>query len=84
MAEAPRRQPAHRLTEPSHGAVSPLPAIPDPPNPPHPLRYNFHVIPFARAVMSVMVWLFFIGVAGSLLVIVISFVEDLTELLGKE
>jgi len=34
--------------------------------------------------MFVMVWLFFIGVTGSLLVILISFVEDLTELLGKE
>jgi hypothetical protein len=42
------------------------------------------VIAFAHAVMSVMVWLFFIGVIGSLLVILISFVEDLTELLGKE
>jgi hypothetical protein len=34
--------------------------------------------------MSVMVWLFFIGVTGSLLVILISFVEDLNELIGKE
>ncbi|HEX4067171.1 MAG TPA: hypothetical protein VHZ09_14205 [Acidobacteriaceae bacterium] len=42
------------------------------------------MIAFAHAVMSVMVWLFFIGVIGSLLVILISFVEDLTELLGKE
>jgi len=34
--------------------------------------------------MSVLTWLFFVGVAGSLLVIVISFFEDLTELLGHE
>lgn len=48
------------------------------------LFYNLLVIAFARAVMSVMIWLFFIGVAGSLLVILISFFEDLNELLGKE
>ncbi len=34
--------------------------------------------------MSVMTWLFFIGVTGSFIVIVISFFEDLIELLGKE
>jgi hypothetical protein len=34
--------------------------------------------------MSLLVWLFFVGVAGSLLVILISFVEDLHELVGKE
>lgn len=34
--------------------------------------------------MSAMVWLFFIGVAGSLIVILISFFEDLNELVGKE
>lgn len=49
-----------------------------------PLIYNFPVIAFARAVMTVMTWLFFIGVIGSLLVILISFFEDLNELVGKE
>lgn len=34
--------------------------------------------------MTVMVWLFFIGITGSLIVILISFIEDLHELLGKE
>jgi len=34
--------------------------------------------------MAVMTWLFFIGVTGSLIVIFISFFEDLNELLGKE
>lgn len=34
--------------------------------------------------MSVTTWLFLIGVAGSLLVILISFFEDLTELIGKD
>jgi hypothetical protein len=42
------------------------------------------VIALARACMTAMVWLFFIGVAGSLLVIIISFFEDLNELIGKE
>ncbi|MGB9146784.1 MAG: hypothetical protein WCC14_13240 [Acidobacteriaceae bacterium] len=34
--------------------------------------------------MSLCTWLFFIGSAGSLLVILISFFEDLHELLGKD
>lgn len=34
--------------------------------------------------MTVMTWFFFIGIAGSLVVIVISFVEDLTQISGKE
>jgi len=34
--------------------------------------------------MTVATWLFFIGVAGSLLVILISFFEDLSELLGGD
>jgi hypothetical protein len=42
------------------------------------------VLAFAHGVMTVMVWLFFIGIAGSLIVILISFAEDLHELLGKE
>ncbi|MGA8108544.1 MAG: hypothetical protein WB974_03870 [Acidobacteriaceae bacterium] len=42
------------------------------------------MLAFARGVMSVMTWLFFIGVTGSLIVILISFFEDLNELIGKE
>ncbi|MFZ0632675.1 MAG: hypothetical protein WA399_14020 [Acidobacteriaceae bacterium] len=42
------------------------------------------MIALAHAVMTGMVWIFFIGVAGSLLVIIISFFEDLNELIGKE
>lgn len=34
--------------------------------------------------MTGMTWIFFIGVAGSMLVIIISFFEDLNELVGKE
>jgi len=34
--------------------------------------------------MTVATWLFFVGVAGSLLVILISFFEDLSELLGGD
>ncbi len=34
--------------------------------------------------MSLCTWLFFIGISGSLLVILISFFEDLHELLGKD
>jgi hypothetical protein len=34
--------------------------------------------------MMTLSWLFFIGMAGSLIVILISFVEDLTELLGED
>lgn len=34
--------------------------------------------------MSFLTVLFFIGLAGSVLVILISFVEDITELFGKE
>jgi len=48
------------------------------------LIYNASVIALARACMTGMVWLFFIGIAGSLLVIIISFFEDLNELVGKE
>jgi hypothetical protein len=42
------------------------------------------VLALAHAAMSLATWLFFIGVAGSLVVIVISFAEDLHELLGKD
>jgi hypothetical protein len=48
------------------------------------LIYNAPVIALARACMTGMTWLFLIGVAGSLFVIVISFFEDLNELVGKE
>jgi len=34
--------------------------------------------------MTLLTWLFFIGAAGSLIVILISFFEDLTELFGKD
>ena len=34
--------------------------------------------------LTVLTWFFLIGSAGSLLVIVVSFFEDLNELLGKE
>ena len=34
--------------------------------------------------MHIAVWLFFLGITGSLIVILISFFEDLTELLSKE
>ena len=49
-----------------------------------PLIYNAVVLDFARTCMTVMTWLFFVGAAGSLLVVIISFFEDLTELVGKE
>ncbi len=48
------------------------------------LIYNARVLAFAHAVMSVLTWIFFVGIAGSLLVILISFFEDLNELVGKE
>jgi hypothetical protein len=48
------------------------------------LIYNSPVLTLAHDAMSIATWLFFIGIAGSLLVIVISFAEDLRELLGKD
>lgn len=39
---------------------------------------------FAHFGMSVLTVLFFVGLAGSCLVILISFVEDVAELSGKE
>ncbi len=42
------------------------------------------MIALARAGMTVLTWLFLVGLAGSLLVILISFFEDLNELVGKE
>ena len=48
------------------------------------LIYNAPVLAFARACMTVMTWIFLVGITGSLLVIVISFIEDLTQISGKE
>jgi len=42
------------------------------------------VIAIGRAAMQVLTWLFLVGISGSLLVILISFFEDLNELVGKE
>jgi hypothetical protein len=42
------------------------------------------VLALAHGTLIVLAWLFFIGVAGSLVVILISFFEDLTELLGED
>jgi hypothetical protein len=42
------------------------------------------VLALALAAMNVLTWLFLIGFAGSLLVILISFFEDLNELVGKD
>jgi hypothetical protein len=46
--------------------------------------YPVVVIALAHAGMTLLTWLFFLGGAGSLLVILLSFFEDLTELFGKE
>ncbi|MBB6145252.1 hypothetical protein HNQ77_003210 [Silvibacterium bohemicum] len=40
------------------------------------------MIEFAKLGMHVLTFLFFVGLAGSSVVVVISFVEDLAELLG--
>jgi hypothetical protein len=42
------------------------------------------VIALAHAGMTLLTWLFLIGFAGSLIVILISFVEDFNELIGKD
>jgi hypothetical protein len=42
------------------------------------------VIALAHAAMMLLTWLFLLGAAGSLVVILISFFEDLTELFGKD
>jgi hypothetical protein len=65
-------------------SVETEPPLPVPQLTPTPLIYNAPVIAFARACMTGMTWIFFVGVAGSLLVIIISFFEDLNELVGKE
>lgn len=46
--------------------------------------YNPPVTALFHTAMAVLTWLFFLGSAGSMLVILISFAEDLKELLGKE
>lgn len=46
--------------------------------------YNARVIVLAHAIMTLLTYIFFVGIAGSLLVILISFFEDLNELVGKE
>jgi hypothetical protein len=48
------------------------------------LIYNARVLALAHAVMNLLTYIFFVGIAGSLLVILISFFEDLNELVGKE
>jgi hypothetical protein len=42
------------------------------------------VIALAHAGMTLLTWLFLLGSAGSLIVIALSFFEDLAELFGKE
>jgi hypothetical protein len=42
------------------------------------------VLSIAHAAMNLASWLFFIGIAGSLLVIIISFAEDLHQLLSRD
>lgn len=42
------------------------------------------MLALAHAAMTLLTWLFFVGSVGSLIVIVISFFEDLTELFGKD
>src|SRR5690348_17222839 len=49
-----------------------------------PLHYNTPVIALAKTAMSIANWLFCIGFVGSLIVVLISFVEDLTQLGGKD
>ncbi|MBT9329769.1 hypothetical protein [Paracidobacterium acidisoli] len=41
------------------------------------------VIAFAHAGMHLLVFLFFLGLVGSSAIVVISFIEDLTELFGE-
>lgn len=48
------------------------------------LLYNFFVTAVLHVVLNVFTWLFLLGSVGSLLVILISFFEDLNELIGKE
>ena len=43
-----------------------------------------HMDPLIHIVSKILVPLFFIGLVGSAVVVLISFVEDLTELIGEE
>jgi hypothetical protein len=45
--------------------------------------YNLFVIVLAQFVMHLLTFIFFVGLVGSSIVVVISFVEDLNELLGE-
>jgi hypothetical protein len=45
--------------------------------------YNFPMI-VARLAIQLLQWMFFIGLAGSAVVVLISFVEDFKELFGEE
>jgi hypothetical protein len=46
--------------------------------------YNLVMDPIIRVIAKVLVPLFFFGLAGSAIVVLISFVEDLKELFGEE
>lgn len=50
----------------------------------YPLVYNSHVIALAKAAMTAATWIFFAGIIGSIIVVVISFFEDLAVLVGKD
>lgn len=42
------------------------------------------MIALAHTAMTVATWLFIVGILGSLIVVIISFAEDLTQLLGND
>ena len=42
------------------------------------------MIAIGYAAMQVLTWMFLVGCTGSLLVVIISFVEDFVELVGKD
>ena len=48
------------------------------------LVYNSPVIALAQTAMTVATWMFIVGFLGSLIVVVISFVEDLSQLISKD
>jgi hypothetical protein len=48
------------------------------------LIYNAPVLALAHACMTGLFWVFFVGITGSLIVVIISFFEDLMELVGKD
>jgi hypothetical protein len=47
------------------------------------LGYNLLVTAILQFIMHVLTVLFFLGLAGSSVVVILSFVEDLNELLGE-